>query len=199
MYPSPASSMACAGPVDAMTSTRMPPSRSRANAGPASFAERPPPAAGFTIAKNLSFNGPSVSLCSSVFIDRTHSHWQNRFRAVQLAQSLRQDVPLYLERSCTRKIFLVHHDSMNALVVKQPAIEQRDAFAQLFGQRLARLQVNHEHQLLANHRTLRPNVISGEDTKFLNGQALEDSLDVFRVNVLPFLGDDHIFLAAEKL
>src|SRR5262249_48061191 len=35
--------------------------------------------------------------------------------------------------------------------------------------------------------------------KLLNGQAFENAFDVFGINVLPFFGDDHVFLAAKKL
>src|SRR5580658_10111566 len=52
LFASRASSTACPGPVDASTSIFNPFSRSPARAGPANLAERPPPAAGLTMAKN---------------------------------------------------------------------------------------------------------------------------------------------------
>src|ERR1700719_384501 len=123
----------------------------------------------------------------------------NRGGTIEPAQPLRQNVPLDLKRSCPRKILFVKDDSMNALVIEQSAVERRNSLAQVFGESLARLQMNHEHKLFACHRTLRPDVVSGEDAKFLDRQALEDRFNIFGIDVLAFLGDDHIFLATEEL
>src|SRR5262249_15043678 len=54
-------------------------------------------------------------------------------------------------------------------------------------------------ELLAGHGSLGPDVVGSENTKLFNGEALEDGFDVFRVDVFPFVGDDHVFLAAEKM
>ena len=56
-----------------------------------------------------------------------------------------------------------------------------------------------QHKFFANHRTLWPDVVGRENTKFFDGEALEDGFNVFGVNVFAFLGDDHVFFAACEL
>src|SRR5262249_28673207 len=108
-------------------------------------------------------------------------------------------VPLYLKRSGSRKVLVEDHGSMNALVVEQAAIAEGNVAAQLVGECLSRLESDDEHQLLADHGTLRPDVIRRENTKILDRKRIEDRLDVFGIDVLSFFGDDHVFLAPEKL
>src|SRR6266481_2056577 len=62
--------------------------------------------------------------------------------------------------------------------------------------------MNDDDKLFAEHGTLWPDVICGEDAEFfyiLYWQALESGLDVFRIDVLAFFGDDHIFLSAAEV
>src|SRR5258708_10082756 len=59
--------------------------------------------------------------------------------------------------------------------------------------------MDHEHEFLANQRTFWPDVISGKHAEFLHGKTLEDCLDVFGIDVLPFFGYDHVFLTAPQL
>src|SRR6266568_4522032 len=105
--------MAWPGPVEATLSTCNLFARNRASAGPANFAERPPPAAGFTMAKNLSMQGvhPFPDSC------KEDSQGQNRCGAVQFLQTLRQNVPFNLEGSCPRKVLLKENDPVNPLIV----------------------------------------------------------------------------------
>src|SRR5258708_20453420 len=56
-----------------------------------------------------------------------------------------------------------------------------------------------EDELLINHGAPRPNIVSGENAKFLDGKAFEDGFDVLRIDIFSFRGDDHVFLAAEEL
>src|ERR1700751_4798212 len=94
----------------------------------------------------------------------------NRGGTIEPAQPLRQNVPLDLKRSRARKILFVKDDSMNALVIQQAAVERGNSLAEGFGESLARLQVNHQDKLFAGHRTPGPDVVSGEDAKFLDRQ-----------------------------
>src|SRR5712664_4497230 len=56
-----------------------------------------------------------------------------------------------------------------------------------------------EHKLFANHRTLWPDVVGGENAKFLDSKALENCFNVLGINIFSFFGDDHVFLAAREL
>src|SRR5580704_13300533 len=133
----------------------MPPSRRRVRAGPASFAERPPPAAGFTIAKKRSMECgklPSIynfpknlpPKCQPSEVAATTSQRLHGGSTIELCQTLRQSVPFYLKRSRAGKVFFVQHDSMNALVVQQAAVQERDALAQILGEGLAGIEMYHE-------------------------------------------------------
>ena len=67
------------------------------------------------------------------------------------------------------------------------------------GYSLAWFEVDNEHQFFANHGSLGPKEIRGEDAEFLYRQALENIFDVLGIDVLAFFGDDHILSPAEKL
>src|SRR5216683_7047698 len=103
-----------------MMSTFNPFSRKRARAGPASFAERPPPAAGLTMAKKRSIWSaykteiltPVCQSTLTLLLQR-----QNRRAAVQLRQAFRQNVAFNLERSRPRKVLVHEDDAMDTLVV----------------------------------------------------------------------------------
>src|ERR1700722_19228416 len=172
-----------------------PASRSRASAGPASFEDRPPPAAGFTIAKKRSIE----TLCVSRNSERTTSQRLDHGSAVESRELFRQYVPLYLKRCRARKVLFKNHDSMNALVVEQTPVQERNRFLQLVVVALPIFQMDDEQQLLSHHGPLRPDVIRSEHAKFLHRQRLEHGFDVFGIDVLPFFGDDHVFLAPEEL
>src|SRR5258706_15322581 len=58
-----------------------------------------------------------------------------------------------------------------------------------------------DNKLFADHGTLRPDVVCGENAEFLYfvyWQAFECGFDVFRVDVFALFGDDHIFFAAAE-
>src|SRR5712692_9129521 len=56
-----------------------------------------------------------------------------------------------------------------------------------------------ENELFADHRTAWPDEVGRKNAEFLDGKTLENSFDVFGIDVLPFLGDDHVFFATEEL
>src|ERR1700749_3376423 len=172
-----------------------PASRNFASAGPASFADRPPPAAGFTIAKKRSIETLNVSRTSG----RKTSRRFNDARTVECCEAFRQYVPLYFKRCRARKIFFEDHDSMNAFVVEQAPVQKRNRLFQLVVVALSIFQMDDEQQLLSDHGPLRPNVIRSEYAKFLHRQRLEYRFDILGINILPFFGDDHVFLPAEEL
>ena len=64
---------------------------------------------------------------------------------------------------------------------------------------LAWFRVKNHHQFFANHGALWPKIIRGEDAEFLYRQALENIFDVLGIDIFAFVGDDHVFLAAEEL
>src|SRR5260370_5117980 len=103
-----------------MTSIFNPFSRKRARAGPASFAARPPAAAGLTMAKKRSMESrcepenplPIYSVISKPALQRQH-----RGAAVQHREAFCQDVAFDLERSRTGKILVQQDDPVDTLVV----------------------------------------------------------------------------------
>src|SRR5690242_14697369 len=113
--------MACPGPVEAMTSTRTFCSRKRARAGPASFADRPPPAAGLTMAMNRSMSDDEEARApifgKNEFLKNQLSQGPDSRGAVQFRQAFRQNISLYLQRSGPRKILIEKHDPVNPLIV----------------------------------------------------------------------------------
>src|SRR5208282_4902383 len=161
--------------------------RSRASSAPASFAERPPPAAGFTMAINFSFTRiPSsesylVSLGSVSSLKRLDC-----LITVEHSKALRQGHANDLERSGQRKVFVVDHDAANAFVMDEPVIAGGDLLAEILGECLPRFEVDHQDELLAQHGAARPNIVCGKNAEFLHGQPFKSLLDVFRVNVLSF-------------
>src|SRR5579862_7284872 len=106
-----------------------PASRSRARAGPASFADRPPPAAGFTIAKKRSIETLYISRPTRP-TDRTSQRFHNG-GAVKFREALRQDISFYLQRCRERKVVFKDDDAVNAFVVQQSSIQKRNRFFQL--------------------------------------------------------------------
>jgi hypothetical protein len=89
-------------------------------AGPASFAERPPPAAGLTMAKNRSIGGVNESeMLTPAFqaIVKRFSQGQNRGSAVQHRETLCQHVAFDLERSRSGKVLIEQNDPVDTLVV----------------------------------------------------------------------------------
>ncbi len=74
-----------------------------------------------------------------------------------------------------------------------------DVAAKVVGEGLTLLEMKDQEQLFADHGALWPDVVGGEDAEFLYGQAFERGFDVFGIDVLAFLGDNHVFLAAEEL
>src|SRR5579864_8397169 len=88
---------------------------------------------------------------------------------------------------------------MNALVIQEFAVARGNGATKFLGISLAGLEMECKEELLADHGALGPDVVGGKDAKFLDGKTLENRFDVFRINVLTFLGDDHVFLAAEEL
>ena len=76
------------GPWDAITSIRSPFSFSRASSVPACFAERPPPAAGFTMAKNFSLT--VIPWGISIILHCSRLNRQDRFFALAMGKALGQ-------------------------------------------------------------------------------------------------------------
>src|SRR5262249_32532194 len=103
------------------------------------------------------------------------------------------------ERSRTRKIFVEEDYAMDALVVEQPRVALRNIPFQFVGDLLVVIQVNGQDELFAHHGTFGPDVVRGKDAEFLYRQRFENRFDVLGVDVLPFLGDDHILLAAAEV
>src|SRR2546423_15531836 len=98
-----------------MTSTCSPSLRRRTIAGPACFSERPPPAAGLTMARKRSFKRPRYSdreICLQICLQG-----QNRSCAVEQRKALRQSIPFYLKGGRTGKVFVKEDDPVDALVV----------------------------------------------------------------------------------
>src|SRR5882757_6032326 len=101
-----------------------PASRSLARAGPANFADLPPPAAGFTIAKKRSIE----TLYVSRLAERTTSQRLHRGCAVEFREVFRKYVSFYLKRCRAREIVFKNDDAVNAFVVEQPAIQEGHRF-----------------------------------------------------------------------
>src|SRR6267378_1398037 len=59
--------------------------------------------------------------------------------------------------------------------------------------------MEYEHKFFVGHRPFWPNVVGGENAKFLDGKTFESGFDVLGIDILPFFGDDHVFLAAGEL
>src|SRR5437588_1607640 len=59
--------------------------------------------------------------------------------------------------------------------------------------------MENQHKFLASVRRFGPDVVGGENAKFLYRKALENGFDVLGINVFPFFGDDHVFLAPRQL
>src|SRR5580704_13835115 len=196
-YASRASSTAWPGPVEARTSIFSPFARRPARAGPASLAERPPPAVGLTIAKKFCFNEIlySQTKCPRPIL----LQGQNSSGTVELRELLSKRVSFYLQRGGARKILVVKNYAVNALVIQELAVARGNISAKLFRVSLAGLEMERKQQLLADHRALRPDIVGGKDAEFLDGKTIEDRLDILRINVFAFLGDDHVFLTAEEL
>src|SRR5215813_2608061 len=127
-------------------------SRRRANAGPASFADRPPPAAGFTMAKNRSFNVANLP----VVADRKSSQWLNGVDSFDSSQTFRQRIAFDLHGGSARKVLVQQNDSVHALVIQQSTVAKHDVAPQIFRERLALLQMDHQDELFTHHRPLRP-------------------------------------------
>ena len=61
------------------------------------------------------------------------------------------------------------------------------------------LKTQDQYQCLATKFLLWPDVVRREHGIFLHRQAIEDSFNILRIDILSALGDDHVFLAAEEL
>src|SRR5690348_5612021 len=88
---------------------------------------------------------------------------------------------------------------MNPFVIQELAVSRRDVATEFLRVSLAGLKMERKEELLTDQRPPRPDIVGGKYTKFLHGKTFEHRLYVFRINVFAFLGDDHVFLAAEEL
>src|SRR5467141_589500 len=59
--------------------------------------------------------------------------------------------------------------------------------------------MEYEHKFFVGHRSFWPNVVGGENAKFLDGKTFESGFDVLGIDILPFFSDDHVFLAAGEM
>ena len=59
--------------------------------------------------------------------------------------------------------------------------------------------MEHQHELFTGHGVLRPDVVCRENAELLHRDPLEIIFNIFGINIFPFRGDDHVFLAPEKL
>src|SRR5207302_7408415 len=88
---------------------------------------------------------------------------------------------------------------MNTLVVYQAIVARVDILAKFFAVLVSLVEVQRQHKFFAGHRSFWPDVVGGEHAKFFHRKALEYGFDVFGINIFPFFGDDHVFLATCEL
>src|SRR5579859_886198 len=97
----------------------MPACRARSSAGPASFPQRPPPAAGFTIAKKRSFTfEPACHPMDAV----RQSQWHHGFAVEAFANLRPQFHALDFHGGGKREVPLPNKAAADAFVINQAAI-----------------------------------------------------------------------------
>src|SRR5215831_1650285 len=150
--------------MEAMASTRKPFCLRRASSAPASFAARPPPAAGFTMAKNLSltiFSGKGI--LHGLGLNR-----QDGLLAVELAEPLCEFVALDFQRGGEREIVRAKNHTVDALVVGELRIAHGNFRFQFVVVSLSRLEMDHKQELLIGHGSLRPYIVGSKYAQFFD-------------------------------
>src|SRR4030095_2239720 len=116
-----------------------------------------------------------------------------------LREARREVVTLDLKRRGTGEILAEENDAVDALVVEQAGVALRYVAPQFFAEDLIVFQANGENELFADHGALGPHVVCRENAEFLDRQRFKHGFDVFGIDVLPFLGDDHVLFAAAEV
>src|ERR1700722_5740793 len=127
----------------------MPPACRRSSAGRSSLRLRPPPAAGFTIARKF-----CPKFRSPLFLWKTSRSNQpvSRLQAhhcrppYRFADFFREPLSLDLHRGCSGEIFFPDQISADTFEIGQAAISSRDLFQQLAVEPLILVQAQNENQ-----------------------------------------------------
>src|SRR5271154_6637805 len=191
-----------------MTSSASPCARNSASLGPASFAARPPPAAGLTMAMKRSMRCVCLPMrvrhgnCKSKLTTVVYKGNLQRLDGgcpLQYCQTILQSVSKDFLRGVAREIVPEQHESVDALEVQKLIVALHDFATQFVGEILTGFEMNDQNKLLAEHGTAGPDVVGGEDAKLLDRQAIEGTLDVFGINIFAFFRDDHVSSAAHQV
>src|SRR5262245_59642055 len=110
-----------------------------------------------------------------------------------------QHEPFDLHRGGAREIGVPERIAADAFEIEEGVVAPPQVSDQLSGQPLTFVEAQDDDQLFAEHGSLRPDVVGREDAELFHGQVVERPLDVFGIDVLALLGDDHIFDSTEEL
>src|SRR5262249_45833472 len=110
-----------------------------------------------------------------------------------------QHEPFDLHRRRAREIGVPERITADAFEIEKSVVAPRQVSDQLFSQLLTIIEAQDDDQLFAEHGSLRPDVVGRENAELFHLQVVERPLDVFGIDVLALLGDDHIFDPAEEL
>jgi hypothetical protein len=97
------------------------------------------------------------------------------------------------------KIFLPDQVATHSLEVGQCAVPGCYVFLQNIIESLILLEAQYQYQRFLTQLFLRPDIVRGENRLFLYWQTIEDGLDIFGIDVLSTLGNDHVLLAPKEL